>query len=442
MQTTPKMPTPEEIEAVLAQGKKGRLLLWLITIVLIGGLIAAVVWWQYPREQEIHWQTQPIDRGDIVLTANATGTLQPRRTVTIGAEISGKIATVEVENNERIARDQVLATFDTTTLKATEALARAGLLSSQASLRRAEASLAEAELEEKRTVQLVEQEVAPKAEADAARTRTIRAQADLDQARADLERARAQLADVQTQLDQTVITSPIDGVILARQVEPGQTVASSLQAPELFIAAEDLARMTLEVWIDEADIGLVQAGQKATFQVSAYPGRQFEAQVETLDLQSTTTNNVVTYTAQLAVENEDYLLRPGMTAQTTITTGEQNDALRVPNRALRFQPPELDDNGGDGAIFGVQVRRFRGRGSPGPEGIGTVHVLRDGVPTPIRVNTGRTDGQFTAIESDELKEGDEILVGFTLGPLEGAPSPGGPGARPGAGGGPPRGGGR
>ena len=426
--SSPNHPSTEDIEATLAGANKGRLPLILFFLVVIGAGIAGVIYWQMPKEQEIHWTTRSLDRGDIVLSASATGKLEPRRTVTIGAEISGKLDTVEVESNQPVEAGQILATFDTTVLNGSLALARASLASSRASIRRAEVSLEETRTEEERTRRLVEREVAPAADLETARVRRIRAEADLDQARADLQRSQAQVSDVQTQLSRAVITSPIDGVILARQVEPGQTVASSLQAPELFLVAEDLSQMSLRVWIDEADIALVQPEQTATFTVSAYPGQTFDAVVRSIDLQPTETNNVVTYVAELTVENPDYLLRPGMTASATIVTGSQTDVLRAPNAALRFTPPVEEEDEGSSLIPTRRFGRGWGRQSSGPEGIGTLHILRDGVPTPIRVQTGRTDGRFTAITTDELSDGQEVVIGFTEGPPgENAGPPGRPG---------------
>lgn len=410
-------PTPEEIEASLADASKGKIPFIVGSILVIAALVAAVVYWQMPKEVEIHWTTGSVDRGDIVITAAATGKLEPRRTVTVGAEISGKLATVDVEANEEVQEGQILATFDTEVLEGSLALTEASMASSRANVRRAEIGLEEARTEENRSRLLVEREVAPAAELETARVRRIRAEADLDQARADLQRSQAQLREVRTQLSRAEITSPIDGVILARHVEPGQTVASSLQAPELFVVAEDLREMSLRVWIDEADIALVQIGQEATFTVSAYPGQTFDAQIRSVALQPTETNNVITYIAELTVNNPEYLLRPGMTASAMIVTGSQKGVLRVPNAALRFTPPVQEEEGSS-LIPTARMGRGWGRQSAGPSGVGTVHILKEGVPTPVRVQTGRTDGRFTAITSDELSEGEDLVTGFTEGPPE------------------------
>lgn len=411
-------PRPDEIKKTIATSTRARLPLIIVSLLVLGSIVAGLVWWKMPREAEIVYTTRPIARGDIIVSATATGTLEPRRTVSIGAEISGRIESVEVENNQPVTAGQVMATFDTSTIESSLELQRANLAGMDASVRRAVAIYEQAQSDEARTLALVERGIVSRAEGEVATSAVVRAKADLDAARSNVARARASVTDVKTQLDKTVIISPIDGVVLSRKVEPGQTVASSLQAPELFIVAEDLSRMKLNVWVDEADVGLVQAGQSATFTVSAWPGKTFDATVETLDLSPTMTDNVVTYTAVLSVENPEGLLRPGMTANATIITGQQTDVLRVPNAALRWQPPVAASARSGSPL--VPTMRFGGRRSGGgaASGFGTVHVLKDGVPTPVRIQTGRTDGRFTEIMTDEttastIFEGAEIIVGQT-----------------------------
>lgn len=409
-------PRPDEIKKTIATSTRARLPLIIVSLLVLGSIVAGLVWWKMPREAEIVYTTRPIARGDIIVSATATGTLEPRRTVSIGAEISGRIESVEVENNQPVTAGQVMATFDTSTIESSLELQRANLAGMDASVRRAVAIYEQAQSDEARTLALVERGIVSRAEGEVATSAVVRAKADLDAARSNVARARASVTDVKTQLDKTVIISPIDGVVLSRKVEPGQTVASSLQAPELFIVAEDLSRMKLNVWVDEADVGLVQAGQSATFTVSAWPGKTFDATVETLDLSPTMTDNVVTYTAVLSVENPEGLLRPGMTANATIITGQQTDVLRVPNAALRWQPPVAESKSGSPLVPTMRFGRRRGGGAA--SGFGTVHVLQTGVPTPIRVQTGRTDGRFTEIMPDEttastIFEGAEIIIGQT-----------------------------
>lgn len=405
-------PSPAEIKKAVSTSARARLPLMIITILILAAIIAALVWWKMPREAEIRYTTRPIERGDIIVSATATGTLEPRRTVSIGAEISGRIETVEVENNQTVTAGQTLATFDISTIKSALELQNANLAGMDASVRRAIAIYDQAKSDEARTLTLVDRGIVSRAEAEVAISSVIRAKADLDAARSNVARARASVTDVKTQLDKTVIVSPIDGVVLSRKVEPGQTVASSLQAPELFVLAEDLSRMKLNVWVDEADVGLVKAGQSATFNVSAWPGKTFEATVETLDLSPTKTDNVVTYTAVLSVENAEALLRPGMTANATIITGQQTDVLRVPNAALRWQPPVAETKSGSPLVPTMRMGGRRGGGGS-TSGFGTVHVLKDGIPTAIRVQTGRTDGRFTEVSGDEITLGTEVIIGQT-----------------------------
>jgi HlyD family secretion protein len=211
-----------------------------------------------------------------------------------------------------------------------------------------------------------------------------------------------------------VIVSPIDGVVLIRNVEPGQTVASSLQAPELFVVAEDLSKMTLKIWVDEADIGVVKPEQPATFDVSAWPGQEFEAVVGRLSLSPTTTNNVVTYAAELHVDNKDGLLRPGMTANANVVTGKREGVLKVPNAALRFRPTVDTEAKGSPLVMAPRRRRSNSGGASAPAvgGRGSVYIMKAGAPEEVRVRTGRSDGRFTEIVEGELKEGDEVIVGL------------------------------
>ncbi len=403
-------PTPAEIKKTIATNTRARLPLIILTVIILVAAVVGFVIWRKPEVVEIQYTTQPIERGDIVITANARGTLEPRRVVKIGAEISGRIDTVEVENNQQVTAGQILATFDPTTIKSAIELQNANLSGMDASVRRAIAIYDQAKADEARTLTLVDRGIVSRAEAESAISSVARAKADLDASRSNVARARASVTDVKTQLDKTVIVSPIDGVVLSKLIEPGQTVASSFQSPELFIIAEDLSRMKLNVWIDETDVGLVKAGQTATFSVSAWPGKKFEAVVETLDLSSVKTDNVVTYTAVLAVDNPDGLLLPGLTANATITTGQQTDILRVPNTALRWQPFVPEKSSGLNIQMGP---RRRGGSGDVTSGFGSVHILKDGVPTSVRVETGRTDGRFTEITSGDITEGTLVIIGQT-----------------------------
>lgn len=406
-------PTADEIRRRVARGKSTWVRWAALVAVLLAGA-AGVAVWTTPRDVAVAYRLDTIERGDIVTRAAATGTLEPTRIVTVGAEISGRIASVEVEDNDTVEAGQVLAVFDTTSLESQLQLARARVASSSASIRGAQANFDAAVTEHRRVRQLVDRGVLARAELDSIAATELRARSDLDRARAESQQSRASVEEMELQLKKAVILSPIDGVIMSRNVEPGQTVASSLQAPELFVVAEDLSQMRLDVWVDEADVGVVAPGQEATFEVAAWPNKTFHAVVEKLDLSPTTTENVVTYAAVLSVDNPEGLLRPGMTANATIVTGKREDVLRVPNSALRWRPP-ADDEAQAGSPL-LPTGRWRGRRNDrsNEDGgtVGTVYVSRAGEPVEMRIQTGRSDGRFTEVVGGELKEGDQVITGI------------------------------
>ena len=385
------------------------------------------------------YATEKVRRGNLTVTVSATGNLQPTNQVEVGSEQSGLVTQVFVDNNDRVAAGQPLARLDTARLQDTIAQAQAGLASAQAQVATAEASAAQARANLARQEEVYRVSggrVPSETELDAARAENRRAVAGVRSAQAQVATARAQLSSAQTNLSKATIYSPVTGVVLSRQVDPGQTVAASFQAPVLFTIAEDLAAMKLEVRVDEADVGAVRDGQRATFTVDAYPGRTFPAQVTRVDVGanasgSTTsgssaaasgTGSVVAYTAELSVQNSQLLLRPGMTATAEIVTSERRGALLVPNAALRFSP-ERDaaaQKGQAGGITSVLVPR-PGRGGRGNRAqrevsIGrgsrqTVYVLGDdGSPRPIQVVTGETNGSETEIVGGELNEGMEVIT--------------------------------
>mgnify|MGYP006284849435 FL=1 len=396
-----------EVESAVRSERHRGVLRYVLWALVVLGIAGAIAWWQWPREESIEYHTAGVDRGDLVVTATATGNLEPESEVTVGAEISGLIDEVLVEENDRVELGQVLARFDTEQLEINLELARAQLASARASVSQAQATLEEAEAQEGRKVELFDKNTASQAELDTARAARKRAVAQLASARASVRQAQSSVSEAETRLEKAIITSPIDGVVLQRNVEPGNTVAASLQAPELFLLAQDLRQMELHVALDEADVSLVEAGQPATFTVDAWPERTFDAEVLTVFLYPTIVNNVVTYTTVLGVDNSDSLLRPGMTATATIETGTSRDVLRVPNLALRFSPPRQEDGGG---IFSGPPGRGAGSRDAGPSN--TVWVMRDGESRRLALSTGRTDGQYTEVLGDELEVGDRVVTGI------------------------------
>lgn len=366
------------------------------------------------------YKTQKAARGDLVVTVSATGTLQPLNEVEVGSELSGIIRTVEADYNDRVRKGQVLARLDTEKLEAKVLQSRATLQTARAKLMEAEATLAESESTLKRLRRLFEltKGESPSAlDLESAQAAAEKARASLASARAQVSQAEANLRADEADLSKALIRSPIDGVVLERKVEPGQTVAASLQAPVLFRLAEDLSKMELQVDIDEADIGEVKEGQQAYFTVDAYPERKFEAVLRQVRLGSQTSQSVVTYKAVLSVDNAELLLRPGMTASADIVVRKVDGALLVPNAALRFAPPSDEkadeDSGNTSIISKLFPRPPRPSQKPGKVTRGprqTVWTLKDGRLVPIEIVTGSTDGSMTEVKSGDLTPGTPLVV--------------------------------
>jgi HlyD family secretion protein len=383
------------------------------------------------------YATDTVRRGNLTVSVSATGNLAPTNQVEVGSEQSGIITQVFVDNNDHVTAGQPLARLDTSRLQDAVTQARAGLASAQAQVATAEASAAQAQADlarQEEVWRVSNHRVPSETELDAARAEARRQAAAVRAANAQVQTARAQLASAQTNLSKATIYSPVTGVVLSRQIDPGQTVAASFQAPVLFTIAEDLSQMKLEVKVDEADVGQVRAGQRASFTVDAYPGQTFDATVTRIDVGANATNtttstgssqastgatgNVVAYTAVLAVANPQLLLRPGMTATADIVTSERQNVLLVPNAALRFSPERGAGAGGRGGVTSVLVPRGRFRGNR-PEreatiGRGsrqTVYTLgADGQPHAVSVVVGQTNGTETEVTGGDLRPGAQVIT--------------------------------
>jgi HlyD family secretion protein len=372
--------------------------------------------------------TEDVVERSLDIEVTATGNLRPTNQVDVGSEVSGRIDRVFVDVNDRVGRGQVLAQINTDVIEDQIRQAQANLNSARASVAQAGATLDvdSAQLARLQEVfRLSDGKVPSRTELEAAEAAVKRGRAAVASAQASVAAAQAQLSSAMTNRERAVIRSPVSGVVLARQIEPGQTVAASFNTPTLFVIAEDLSQMQLRVSIDEADVGQVEAGQRATFTVDAYPGRQFPANVERIALASNNTatstqqqqqgqqgNAVVIYEARLTVDNPDGLLRPGMTATANIATASTGRRMLVPNGALRFEPETQEERGGvqmGGENFGLErdeARATIGRGSRQ-----TVHVLQDdGTLKEVEVVTGQSDGRYTVVTSDELKTGMKVVT--------------------------------
>ena len=394
-----------------------RPLWWILALVLLALAAGAYLWsGRQASKAQPSYVTEAVGRGDITLTVSANGTVQPTRSVNIGSELSGTVRSVRVDVNDRVSQGQVLVELDTAKLSDQVARSRAALAAAQAQLAEATATLKEsqaslARLEE--VARLSGGKVPSAAELDAGRAALGRAQASEDSARAAITQARAALSTDETNLAKASIRSPIDGVVLARTVEPGNAVAASLQAVTLLTIAEDLRRMRVEVSVDEADVGAVRVGQAARFSVSAYPARQYPAEVTRVAFGPTKTDNVITYTTYLDVANDDLSLRPGMTAAASIVATERKGVLLVPNTALRFTPVNGQAQGG--SVLSMMMPRppasaRKTARADSKAGAKKVWVLRQGEPVAVVVEAGISDGRMTEVVGGELKEGDQVIT--------------------------------
>jgi HlyD family secretion protein len=413
---------------------------WMVTILALAGMAAAgaAVVRRHNAKDESGLRTEMVGRGEVSATVTATGTISAVTTVQVGSQVSGIVSSLSVDYNSPVKKGQLLATLDPTPLQAQVEQRRADLA-------RAEVEQRNTEIAFNRQDRLLQQGLTAPSDYDTAK-------AGYDAAKAGVAQAQATLRQAQTNLSYTKIYSPIDGVVVARQYDIGQTVAASFQAPTLFTIAEDLTKMQVSADVDQSDIGRVAVGQTARFTVDAYADETFSGRISQIRLNATQNQNVVTYPVIIDVPNPDKRLKPLMTADVTIEVARIADVLRVPNAALRFRPVETGRGGGAGspgadAARGSGPESARG-GVPG----GVAGVLRSARPATgrsdnvyvvdeegktrgVAVKIGITDGRYTAIVGGDLKEGDRVVVG-----LETAKStatgnfPGmGPGGGPGAG---------
>lgn len=315
-------------------------------------------WWSHHKGTDTSaYRTAPVDRGDIRVAISATGTLSATSTVTVGSQISGQVTDVLVDFNSPVRKGQILARIDPATYEAQIEQGSAQIASARASLQQAQATLRNATLVYQRNASLAPQQLIARSDLDASRAAMQAAQAQVNVAQAQIRQQTASTQTTRLNLGRAIIRSPVDGVVLTRKIEPGQTVAASLQAPELFTIAEDLSKMRIQLAVDESDIGQVKVGQAVTFTADAFPDRQFKGEVEQVQMSATTTNNVVTYPVLVAVDNADGTLLPGLTVNAEIEVSRQANVLRVANAALRWKPADdasvAQDTGGRGGMGGM-----------------------------------------------------------------------------------------
>ena len=409
--------------------KRKRLLI--AAVVVVAALVGAWLFLGRGDSKDTKYITQKVTRGPITVTVTATGNLQPRNQVEIGSELSGTMRDVNVDVNDQVKVGQVLATLDTARLRAQVLQAESSLASAQARVTQSEAGAKESSANYQRLQRLRElsnNKLPSQQDLDVAEAAVARANGETVAAKAAVAQARANLETIRTDLGKAEIRSPINGVVLVRAVEPGQTVAASLQAPVLFVLAEDLKKMELHVSVDEADVGSVENGQSATFNVDAFPNRNFRAHITQVHFASnntqkaatsgssstsSTSTGVVTYETVLEVDNSELLLRPGMTATAQIVTTNIEDAVLIPNAALRFTPEGVQFPGPGGANAQRQNGpltalmpqpgrpRMQGNREGGPQGgnrrFGRAWILENGKPELVFFKPGATDGRVTQV---------------------------------------------
>lgn len=396
-----------------------RIIMWVAAAVVFGGVGTGVWRWRVAHAKpEVTYKTAPAEKRRIAAKVTASGTLSAIVTVQVGAQVSGRIAKLNADFNSEVKKGALIAQLD-------PALFQAALDQSQANYAQAVASQlkskAGADLADKqlaRTKSLHDQSLAAQQDVDAAEGAAAQAHADLALQAANVEQARASLNQAKVNLSYTQIFSPIDGVVISRSVDVGQTVAASLQAPVLFTIAQDLKQMQVDTNVSEGDVGRLKEGMPAYFTVDAYPGKRFRGTIGQIRNAATNVQNVVTYDAVVKVTNDDLELRPGMTANVTVTYAERDGVLAVPNAALRFHPPDWTPparahGGGGGAGGKHQQQQDETR---------TLWIVHGDTPTAVQIHAGLTDGAVTEVVDGELHEGDAVAID-TMGEASAAATP-------------------
>ena len=469
--------------------KRSRVILGIILLAVVSVTVVATL---RGRNGETRYSTATLDRGDVVEVVGATGTLQAVTTVQVGSQVSGTIQNLYADFNSQVKRGQIIVRLDPSSFEARVGQAKANLIAARANVDRSRAALTDTRQKLERGQELAAQKLLPQSDLDTAKTNYDAAAAQVKASEAAVSQAEASVNQAQVDLDHTIIATPIDGVVINRAVDVGQTVAASFQAPTLFIIANDLTRMQVNASIDEADIGRVQAGQDVSFRVDAFPDRTFAGKVEQVRLQPLTVQNVVSYNTIISVDNAELKLMPGMTATVSVIVRKSAGVVRAPAAALRFRPegfdmakwmegmraqrraeagapppaaspdgaasPSASEGGSQASGFrrggggpggpgggGPGGGGFRGAGGPGgggrPGGFGArggergpsvLFVLNDkGAPEPKIVRLGISDGQFVEIR-DGLAEGAAIVTGVESGPARAGAAPARPGTSPSA----------
>jgi HlyD family secretion protein len=369
---------------------------WTLLVgILLIGVFAGFIFLR-DGEPAAQYKTAKVGRGEITAAVSATGKVNAVVTVQVGSQVSGTIQRLFADFNSNVKKDQIVAQIDPSLLQAQVEQARAKMANDGANVEKARVVLADAKRNLGRMEELLTKNLVSQSDKDAAQTAYDSALAGLKAAEAQVVQDQAALRLAETNLNYTTIRSPVDGIVISRNVDVGQTVAASLQAPTLFTIAQDLTEMQVDTSVDEADIGKVRVGQEAEFTVDAYPESPFQGTVHDIYNQPLIVQNVVTYDAIIRVKNPDLKLKPGMTANITIKVGHSNDALKLPNAALRYSPEKAP---GQEALP-----------KTGKSNATRVWILKNGKTVPVSVTLGLSDGSFTEVVAGDLSPGDEVVL--------------------------------
>ena len=382
-----------------------RRLFLISAVILLGFAIGGYVFFNGERKAPIRYRTAAIERGSIVSVVTATGSINPVVSVQVGTQVSGMIKSLHADFNSIVKAGDVVAVIDPEPFRARRDQAASNLEMAKANVGRARNEQAQRQRELKRAKSLAEQQFVSQNDVDIAVTNAQGADAQVNVSIAQMKQAEAALNAAELDLKYTTIRSPVNGIVVARNVEVGQTVAASFATPNLFLIALDLTKMQVDTYVSESDIGGITEGKDATFTVDAYPGVPFAGTIRQVRLAPTAVQNVVTYNVVIGVENKDLRLKPGMTANVSIVVAQRDNVLKAPNAALRFMPPKSDlaasrpaDGAAAQAVSGLPARPMWKQ-------------TEDGEPVPVHVQTGISDGTYTEILSDGVAVGEEVIVG-------------------------------
>jgi HlyD family secretion protein len=401
---------------------------WIAAASVIG--LGGVGWWQLgDGAKEPPYVTTPAQRASITQVVSSTGTLQAVVTVQVGSQVSGTIEKLFADFNTKVRAGQIVAQLNQDKFRAAEDQARANLLAAQSNIEKSKVTVVDTLRTVERNRELRKKDLMAQSDLDSAQAAYDAALAQVEVNRAQAAQAQASLKQATVDLNNTVIRSPVDGLVISRNVDVGQTVAASLQAPTLFTIANELARMEVHTNVDEADVGNVKEGQEVTFTVDAFPSRRFRGRVHQVRNAPIVVQNVVTYVAVVRIENKELLLKPGMTANVQFLVSRKEDVLTIPNMAMRFKPPEEKEEAqellrreqsrtapkvGERRTSRQSAARGSGAGGGGTRRV-RIYLLKDDKAQPVEIQLGITDGSRTEIRSGDLKENDLVIIGMSSG---------------------------